>query len=178
MEVIGPSVEVTEATAESCGGSGFDSESVPLDEGGVSLMGEMGESRSLEPDESFVRFFLRNPPRLGMGARLLRSCSSSTGIPRRDLWLPGGAADEGVPILHASGVMQQNRCDGLRSIRRLVGVRVDVKEKDSRVVLGGVDRSAVPCSAPGDGARNACRPARNANWRDGCWAARSIDTVG
>jgi len=68
VEVIGPSV--TEVTAESCDGGGFDSESVPLDEGGVSLTGEVGESRSLEPDESFVRFFLRNP-RLGMGARLL-----------------------------------------------------------------------------------------------------------
>lgn len=32
-----------------------------------SLMGEVGESRSLEPVESLVRFFLRNP-RVGMGA--------------------------------------------------------------------------------------------------------------
>lgn len=31
----------------------------------VSLMGDVGESRSLEPPESFVRFFLRNP-RVGM----------------------------------------------------------------------------------------------------------------
>jgi hypothetical protein len=30
-------------------------------------MGEVGESRSLEPFESFVRFFLRKP-RVGMGA--------------------------------------------------------------------------------------------------------------
>ena len=33
----------------------------------VSLMGEVGESRSREPAESFVRFFLRNP-RVGIDA--------------------------------------------------------------------------------------------------------------
>ena len=81
-EFIGPSVDVCEEMAESCGGS-FDTESVPLDEGGVSLTGEIGESRFAEPDESFVRFFLRNP-RLGMGGEASVSCSS-TGIPRRDL---------------------------------------------------------------------------------------------
>jgi len=38
-----------------------------FDEGGVSLTGDVEESRSLEPDESFVRFFLRKLPRLGIG---------------------------------------------------------------------------------------------------------------
>ena len=77
MEFIGPSVDVTEAMAESCGG--FDSESVPLDEGGVSLTGDVGESRSLEPDDSFVRFFLRNPS--GMGAAAPEFRAATCGFP-------------------------------------------------------------------------------------------------
>lgn len=39
----------------------------------VSLMGEVGESRSLEPLESFVRFFLRNP-RVGIKAAVVECC--------------------------------------------------------------------------------------------------------
>ena len=34
----------------------------------LSLTGDVGESGSLEPDESFVRFFLRNP-RVGIEAK-------------------------------------------------------------------------------------------------------------
>lgn len=67
MEVIDPSgfADASEWLAvESFGSEGGPS----LDEGGVSLTGDVGESRSLDPDESFVRFFLRNP-RFGIGAR-------------------------------------------------------------------------------------------------------------
>ncbi len=32
----------------------------------VSLVGEVGEFGSFGPDDSFVRFFLRNPPRVGI----------------------------------------------------------------------------------------------------------------
>ena len=45
----------------------------------VSLIGDVGESRSLEPDESFVLFFFKNP-RVGIEAAL-KECTSPS-LPR------------------------------------------------------------------------------------------------
>src|SRR5690242_4140402 len=65
----------------------------------VSLMGDVGESRSLEPPESFVRFFLRKP-RVGM----LRAAGARREECKR---CPGGACEpcarERAVLLGAGG---------------------------------------------------------------------------
>lgn len=46
-----------------------------------SLMGDVGESRSLEPVESFVRFFLRKP-RVGIGSGWMEECRRALAVRR------------------------------------------------------------------------------------------------
>ena len=61
----------------------------------VSLIGEVGESRSREPVESFVRFFLRKP-RVGIravGSGMLPSPSSDDLAAREGVEREGGRAD-------------------------------------------------------------------------------------